>query len=258
MPSEYLICRMPAVNLWLAAHDRPLIIGHRGASAHAPENTLLAFQTAREHGADGVELDVTLCASGEVVVIHDDTVDRTTDGKGRVRDLSLAALRRLDAGQGQRIPTLDEVIAFTADWDPPFLLNIELKPSVALREALAAAVVDAVWRGGCAARTLFSSFDPLMVRRLAQLAPEVPRGILYHHAMPAFLRRVWLALFAPHQFRHPDIGLVTPEEVRRLKAQGKRVNTWTVNAPDQAAYAAGCGVHGIISDSPRAIRPALG
>jgi len=75
--------------------------------------------------------------------------------------------------------------------------------------------------------------------------------------MPAFLRRVWLAPFAPHQSRHPDIGLVTPEEVRRLKAQGKRVNTWTVNAPDQAAYAAACGVHGIISDSPRAIRPAL-
>ena len=245
---------MPVVNLWLAARDRPLIIGHRGASAHAPENTLLAFQTAREHGADGVELDVTLCASGEVVVIHDDTVDRITDGKGRVRDLSLAALRRLDAGQGQRIPTLDEVIAFTADWDPPFLLNIELKPSVALREALAAAVVDAVRRGGCAARTLFSSFDPLMVRRLAQLAPEVPRGILYHHAMPAFLRRVWLAPFAPHQFRHPDIGLVTPEEVRRLKAQGKRVNTWTVNDPAQAAYAAACGVHGIIGDSPPLIQ----
>jgi glycerophosphoryl diester phosphodiesterase len=245
---------MRAVNHWLTARDRPLVIGHRGASAHAPENTLLAFAMARAQGADGVELDVTLCASGEVVVIHDDTVDRTTDGKGRVRDLPLAALRRLDAGQGQRIPTLDEVIAATADADPPFLLNIELKPSVVLRNKLATAVVDAVRREGCAARVLFSSFDPMIVRRLAQLAPEVPRGILYHHAMPALLRWVWLGPLAPHEFCHPDIGLVTPAMVRRLKAQGKRVNTWTVNDPAQAAYAAACGVHGIIGDSPRLIR----
>jgi len=215
---------------------------------------LLAFQMARAQGADGVELDVMLCASGEVVVIHDEAVDRTTDGKGRVRDLPLAALRRLDAGQGQRIPTLEEVIAATADADPPFLLNIELKPSLARRGALAQAVVAVVRAGGCAARALFSSFDPLMVRRLAQLAPEVPRGILYHHAMPALLRRVWLGPLAPHEFCHPDIGLVTPAMVRRLKAQGKRVNTWTVNDPAQAAYAAACGVHGIIGDSPPLIQ----
>jgi len=246
------------MNYWLEHHDRPLIIGHRGASAHAPENTLAAFLLAWAQGADGVELDVTRCATGEVVVIHDDTVDRTTNGVGRVSAMSLAELRALDAGDGQRIPTLDEVIIETAGAPRPFLLNIEVKVTPALRGDLEAAVVAVVRRHGCEARVLFSSFNPLSVRRLAQIAPDVPRGILYHHAMPIYLREVWMAPLMPHQFRHPDIGAITPELVARLKAQGKRVNTWTANHPAEIARAAESGVHGIIGDSPRMIREVLG
>ena len=249
---------MSAMNYWLEHHDRPLIIGHRGASAHAPENTLAAFLLAWTQGADGVELDVTRCATGEVVVIHDDTVDRTTNGTGRVSAMSLAELRGLDAGDGQRIPTLDEVIAETAGAPRPFLLNIEVKDAPALRGDLEAAVVTVVRRHGCEERVLFSSFNPLSVRRLAQLAPDVPRGILYHHAMPIYLREVWMAPLMPHEFRHPDIGAITPEFVAKLKAQGKRVNTWTVNEPADIVRAAESGVHGIIGDSPRTIREVLG
>lgn len=250
---------MPAMNHWFnKPGNRPLIIGHRGASAHAPENTLAAFMLALAQGADGVEMDVTRCATGEVIVIHDDTVDRTTNGKGWVRQMSLAELRKLNAGNGERIPTLDEVILATANAPRPFLLNIEVKSDTAPFDGLERAVVEVVRRHGCEARVLFSSFNPLAVRRLAQLAPDIPRGILYHHAMPVYLREVWIGPLAPYEFRHPDIGLVTPEAVAKLKTQGKRVNTWTVNAPDEIIRAAASGVHGIIGDSPATMRAALG
>lgn len=249
---------MPAMNHWLHQLDRPLIIGHRGASAHAPENTLAAFMLAVAQGADGVELDVMRCATGEVVVIHDDTVDRTTDGTGWVRKMSLAKLRELDAGDGERIPTLDEVIAATAGATRPFLLNIEVKNYATPFDGLEQLVVEVVRRHGCEDRVLFSSFNPLAVRRLAQLAPDIPRGILYHHDMPIHLREVWMAPLVPHEFRHPDISFITPEFVAKLKARGKRVNTWTVNERADIARAAASDVHGIIGDSPLVIREVLG
>jgi glycerophosphoryl diester phosphodiesterase len=98
------------MNHWLESHTRPLIVGHRGASAHAPENTLAAFRLAREQGADAIELDAKRCASGEVVIMHDATLNRTTNGDGNVHEWSLAELHSLDAGKGERIPTLDEVL----------------------------------------------------------------------------------------------------------------------------------------------------
>ncbi len=246
------------MNHWFNQADRPLIIGHRGASAHAPENTLAAFMLAQAQGADGVEFDVMRCATGEVVVIHDDTVNRTTNGEGRVSAMSLAALRKLDAGNGERIPTLNEVIIATAGASCPFLLNIEVKNYATPFDGLEQLVVEVVRRHSCEDRVLFSSFNPLAVRRLAQLAPDIPRGILYHHDMPVHLREVWMAPLVPHEFRHPDIGFITPEFVAKLKAQGKRVNTWTVNERADIARAAASGVHGIIGDSPLAIRETLG
>lgn len=245
------------MNLWLQSHDHPLIIGHRGASAHAPENTLAAFKLAMEQGADGIELDVKRCASGEVVVMHDETVDRTTNGRGAVHQLTLAQLRALDAGQGQPVPTLDEVLELTASSPTPFLVNIEVTNYTTPGDGLERLVVDVVRRHDCADRILFSSFNPLTVRALAQLMPEVPRGILYHHAMPIYIRQVWLAPFTPHEFRHPDFSYVTPDFVQTLKAQGKRVNTWTVNERADIARVAACGVHGIIGDSPHTMREVL-
>ncbi len=249
---------MVVMNHWLERYDRPLIIGHRGASAHAPENTLAAFMLALAQGADGVELDVMRCATGEVVVIHDDAVDRTTNGSGQVRAMSLADLRKLDAGDGQRIPTLDEVIGETAGAQPPCLLNIEVKNYATPLDGLERLVIEVVRRHACEARVLFSSFNPLAVRRLAQIAPDIPRGILYHREMPIYLREVWTAPLVRHEFRHPDISLITPEFVAALKAQGKRVNTWTANARTDIARAAESGVHGIIGDSPRTMREVLG
>jgi glycerophosphoryl diester phosphodiesterase len=248
---------MPAMNLWLETHNRPLLIGHRGASMHAPENTLAAFQLAMAQGADGIELDVKRCAGGEVVVMHDATVDRTTNGKGAVHEMTLAQLRALDAGAGERVPTLDEVIELTATSSAPFLINIEVTNYSTPLDGLEQCVVNVVKRHNCGARILFSSFNPLGVKRLAGLLPDVPRGLLYAGDMPIFLRDVWLAPFAPHEFRHPDADMVTPEYVARLIALGKRINTWTVNTPEEIARVAQCGVQGIIGDSPATMRKVL-
>lgn len=245
------------MNLWLQSRDRPLIIAHRGASAHAPENTLAAFKLAMEQGADGIELDVKRSASGEVVVMHDETVDRTTNGSGAVHQLSLQALRMLDAGQGQPVPTLDEVIELTASSPTPFLVNVEVTNYTTPRDGLERLVVDVVRKHNCAARILFSSFNPLTVHALARLLPEVPRGILYHHAMPIYIRQLWLAPFTPHEFRHPDFSYITPDFVQKLRAQGKRVNTWTVNERADIERVASCGVHGIIGDSPQMMREVI-
>jgi glycerophosphoryl diester phosphodiesterase len=246
------------MNLWLQPQSRPFVIGHRGASAHAPENTLAAFQLAIEQGADGIELDVKRCASGEVVVMHDETVDRTTNGTGKVQDLTLAQLRALDAGNGECVPMLDEVLDLTAHTAWPFLVNIEVTNYTTPKDGLEKLVVDVLRRHNCAGRILFSSFNPLTVRTLAQYMPEVPRGILYHHAMPIYIRQVWMAPFVPHEFRHPDHSYITPEFVRKLKAQGKWVNTWTVNDPHDISRVAQAGVAGIIGDSPKTMREVLG
>jgi glycerophosphoryl diester phosphodiesterase len=244
------------MNLWLEDRGRVFVIGHRGASAHAPENTLAAFALAHEQGADGIELDVDCCASGEPIVIHDDTVDRTTNGSGDVRSMTLEQLRALDAGRGERIPLLDEVLAYVKSQDR-FLVNIEIKGFGFKNVGVENTVAQTVRRHACEERVLFSSFNPLSVRRLSKLIPDVPRAILYDRTMSIFYRKVWFEPFMPHEFRHPDYTMVTRDYVEHLREQGKRVNCWTVNDSDQIKRVCACGVSGIIGDSPKKIIEAL-
>src|SRR4029450_12728715 len=145
------------MNEWLVTRKRPLIIGHRGASAHAPENTLAAFRLARQQGADGIDLDVTRCLSGQIVVIHDDTLNRTTNGDGNVNEWALSELLSLDAGKGERIPTLDEVFETVG---PHLLINVEVKNPTTRNSGVEAAVVEVVRRHNMAGRVLFSCFNP--------------------------------------------------------------------------------------------------
>ncbi|MGH2523785.1 MAG: glycerophosphodiester phosphodiesterase, partial [Anaerolineales bacterium] len=158
----------------------PLILGHRGASAYAPENTLAAFRRSLELGAEGVELDVTLSADGVLVVIHDDTVDRTTDGAGRVNGLTLAQLKKLDAGYparfgdrfaGERIPTLEEVFA---ELDARAIVNVELKEDTSPKRELAEKVVQVIHTRGVGGRALLSSFYYDNLQRAKQLDPALP------------------------------------------------------------------------------------
>jgi len=161
---------------WL---DRPLVLGHRGASAHAPANTVAAFRVADGAGAHGVELDVHLTADGVPVVIHDGSVDATTDGHGRVRDMTLREIQQLDAGShfdaafaGERIPTLAEALAAMGD---RMLVNVELKPQSKGTEDLERAVAKVVYETQMASRVWFSSFKPYSLHQIRRFAWRLSR-----------------------------------------------------------------------------------
>jgi glycerophosphoryl diester phosphodiesterase len=239
---------------WLVPRDRPLIIAHRGASAVAPQNTLAAFRKAMELGADGVELDAQLSADGVVVVIHDFTVDKTTDGTGDVATKTLAELEALDAGArfapqfaGERIPTLAQVFETL---EGKLLVNVELKDFNPRRSALAALVVEVVRKHAMERRVLSSSFNPFALRAVKRLAPEIPAGLLYAPHLAVYLRRAWLAPFVPHEARHPQSSMVTAQTMKWYRTRGLRVNAWTVDEPAEMRRLIALGVDGIITNKP--------
>ncbi len=217
-------------------------IGHRGASGEAPENTLCAIRRALELGVDGVEVDVHVTCDGELVVIHDATVDRTTNGCGPVVGMTLETVRQLNAGKGEKIPTLWEVIEVVAGraW-----LNVELKAKgTALR------VVEAVER---AVRELgvprdaftISSFDD---EELALAAGRgIPIGVLVagrRRGVCRLLRRMKAASL------HLSRRMVTPRRVAFARAMGVRLLVYTVNEPAEMERLAALGVDGIFTDFP--------
>ena len=240
---------------WFVPHVKPLNIGHRGASAAAPQNTLAAFRRALEFGADGVELDVHLSLDGAVVVIHDFTVDKTTDGAGRVSQKTLAQLKALDAGvkfspqfAGERIPTLSEV--FDA-LEGKLLVNVELKaPLHSANTSLVAPVLDVVRKHGMDKRVVFSSFNTRVLGAMKRLAPHIPAGVLYAPDLPAYARYAWLDPFEPHEARHPHFSMVTRLIVRWCHARGLQVNVWTVDDPGEIRRLVEAEVDAIITNKP--------
>lgn len=239
---------------WLTSHH-PLIIGHRGASADAPENTLAAFALAIEQGADGVELDVQLSADGWPVIIHDDTVDRTSNGSGRVSEMTVAELQQLDLGMEQTIPTLDEL--FEA-FGPTLLYNVELKSDGLLRTGLRdtgleAAVAERIEAHHLENRVLVSSFDPFCVRRA--------RRYLSRTTPVAFLResRTWQIAhrLIKAEADHPYHALVDETYMAWARQHNLRVNVWTVDDAAEAQRLVNLGVHGIITNKPAFIRMQL-
>jgi glycerophosphoryl diester phosphodiesterase len=237
-------------------HDwpRPLILAHRGALAHAPENTLSAFELALTQGAHGVELDAKLSADGEVVVIHDVTTDRTTDGKGHVSQLTLAALRELDAGSffsekfvGEKIPTLADV--FDAIGDRAFI-NVELTNYTTPRDGLANKVCELVKRFGLEERVLFSSFLPSNLKRTRSLLPDTPRGLLALGGWLGWWARSFGFNFGDYQALHPHLNDTTPQQIARVHRLKRRIYVYTVNAVEDIRRLINWGVDGIITDDP--------
>jgi glycerophosphoryl diester phosphodiesterase len=241
----------------LPPDPRPLILGHRGASAEAPENTLAAFRLAMAQGADGVELDAWRCATGEVVVIHDPDARRVAGDGLRVAEASLAALRDLDVGawkgarfRGERIPLLAEVLeAF-----PGARINVELKGP---DRRVAAAAAEVIRRAGAAERVIVSSFHARLLRAFRAAAPDVARGLLFERA-PAWplrvaLARAWLRPAA----LHPAADLVTPARAARWRRLGLAVNVWTVDEPAEAARLWALGAGALITNAPAALLAAL-
>ncbi len=220
--------------------------GHRGARGHEPENTVRSVHKALELGADGIEVDVHF-VDGELVVIHDDTLQRTTNGRGRVASKSLAYLRSLDAGCGERIPTLAEI--FTAV-NRRAIINVELKgPHTAA--PVAALIGEYVTRHGWSfADFLVSSFDHARIREAKELCPEIRIG--------ALITRVprGLAKFAENLGAwslHVDKRRVTPKLAADAHRRGLKVFAFTVNEPAEIAGMKTLGVDGVFSDFPERV-----
>lgn len=235
---------------WLNA-TRPLIIGHRGASADAPENTLAAFALALEQNADGIEFDVQLCADGVPVIMHDDTVDRTCDGAGRVADMTLAELQLLTIDGEHPIPTLDDIFELLGRRT---LYNVELKALGLSDGGLSEAVAQRIVAHAVADRVLISSFSPFVVRLARR---HLPASVPVAHLRESRLFRLSHTLVRA-EADHPDHTLVDEELMGWARRRGVRVNTWTVDDPDEARRLARLGVAGIITNRPGVIRAALG
>ncbi len=246
----------------LTSLQQPVIFAHRGSCAYAPENTLASFQLALQHQADAVELDAKLSADGQVVVIHDQTVDRTTNGSGKVNQLPLAALKELDAGAffgpqfaGEKIPTLAEVFESIG---AKLYINIELTNYASPLDGLVDRVCALVQRYGLEDRVMFSSFNPFNLLRAGRLLPGVPRGMLtFEGASGAFLRGL-PGRWAGPQALHPYLDDVTPELVASEHSRGRRVHVWTVNQEPDLRRMLACGVDGLFTDDPPLARKLLG
>lgn len=211
------------------------IYAHRGASAYAPENTLSAFRLAAEMGADGVELDVQMTRDGALVVAHDERLERVSDGKGWLKDHTLAELRALRFNRvmpgcpDARIPTLDEVFRLLGDTG--LGINIELKNSLIPYEGMEEKVLALAKDGFPAERLIISSFSHASILRVKRAAPEMQCGLLYD----ASLVRPWAyALALGAEALHPHFAeVITPGgECAAAHRAGVRVHTWTVNEPE--------------------------
>ncbi len=242
--------------------DRPLVMAHRGARDVAPENTIAAFRAAIDLGADAVEMDIVRCASGEIVLMHDDTVDRTTNGSGRVDSLTLGALRNLDAGSwfdtrfaGEPVPLLDEVLDAIGG---RIRLNIEIKHQRSGAQPMEAELAASLRQRGLIADTIVSSFDPRALGRLKRVAPDIPRGLLYASDMPLPLRHAWPRIWLAPQALHPHLSMVNESYIRRASMAGFRVNVWTVNEQTDIARMASLGVDAIITDHVTLAKSVLG
>lgn len=223
------------------------MVGHRGASGDFPENTLLSFRRALENGADGLEMDVRLSADGVPVVIHDETVDRTTDGSGPVSDLDADQLERLDAGQGEGVPILERVF----DLFPDVPMIVELK-----EVAAAAPTVELVRAKGLQGNVVFGSFerhalDVVSAAGLMRSAGRAEVASLWNPLSSGIdFRRQGVRAFTIPERHRRVLRLVSPRTVERARAQGIPVHVWTVNDPRDARRLRSWGVAGIITNYP--------
>ncbi|MDT0265955.1 glycerophosphodiester phosphodiesterase family protein [Streptomyces sp. DSM 44915] len=220
-----------------------LTVGHRGLMGVEPENTLRSFRRARRAGLDAIELDLRLSRDGALVVLHDARVDRTTDGRGAVAELTLAELRALDAGRGERVPLLAEVVA---EIDGP--LQLEIKDVAAAGEL--AAFVD---RHGLTGRVTVISFHDVALAAFAAALPAVPRGLVTGTSTATAPERAAALGCALVSCALPRLDA---EVVTRCRAAGLPVLAWTVNTEAELARARELGLAGVVTDRPEIVRAA--
>jgi glycerophosphoryl diester phosphodiesterase len=224
--------------------DTIIKVAHRGASGYEPENTLLAFKKAMKLNADMIELDVHACKTGELVVMHDDTVDRTTNGKGRVEDMTLEELKGLELQKGERIPTLEEVLDFT---DRKIKLNIELKAkNIALQ--VRAIIEEHVGENGWSYEDfLISSFHHKELAEMKQVDPEIRIGVLTEVVPPGYLK--FAEEIKAYSVDAP-INRIDGKFVEKAHEMGLKVFVYAANNSGEIEKAKKLNVDYICSDFP--------
>jgi glycerophosphoryl diester phosphodiesterase len=234
-----------------------LVIAHRGASGHAPENTLGAFKKAVAQGATFIETDLQLSRDARFVAIHDATLDRTTNGHGLVHDMTLAELQRLDAGTwfgseyaGERIPTLEDLLVFSKKNDVVFYLELKPGGSWGGEHAL----IGALRESGEIPRAVVISFDASVVLNLRKIEPTLMTGLLYDGQVENPLDKA-VEVGARQLLVRGD--LVTPVLLTEAKKKDLQVVCWTVNHPAHMRLLMAAGVHGIMSDYPDRLMAAV-
>lgn len=228
---------------------RPLVIAHRGASGHRPENTLPAYELAVELGADMIEVDLHRTRDGAVVVTHDEDL-RGLGGAGEIADATLAEVRALDAGGGAQVPTLAELLD---GFGSRIALNLEIKRGTrADYPGIEEVTLAAVEGRGLLGRTLFSSFYDPVLARLRALSARARIGLLISRRFPdqwaVRARRLGAEAL------HPELALVTGELVRAAHGEGLAVHVFTADAPDDLARLVDLGVDGIFTNHPERLR----
>lgn len=232
---------------------------HRGFSGRYPENTMLAFQKALEAGCEGIEFDVHLTKDGKLVIIHDEAIDRTSNRHGLVKDMTYEELCQVDfsyrwAGQVpfQKIPTLEEYFELVKDRN--ILSNIELKTGVYEYPGIEQAVYDLILKYHLMDRVIVSSFNHHSVMRMKQIDSRIPCG---------FLAETWIldaaSYIEDHEVEayHPQFHMLTDEETAAMKLHGRKINTWTVNEPEDIQHMIDLQVDGIIGNYPDRVKKLL-
>lgn len=232
----------------------PLVFGHRGAKAYAPMNTIPSFELAAKQGAHGVELDVHRSKDGYPVIVHNFSVDETTNGSGRVTAMTLSELKALDAGSwfspkfaGVKIPTLDEVFEAVGK---QLFVNVEIKAESAHSDGVEQVVAECIKRHAMQERVLISSFNAPTLVRCRALMSDIPIGYLQEG-------KATLPHDAPYEAFNPHFSLVNQEMVDACRQRNVRINVWTLNEPQRAVELARMGVQGIITDNPDVILKSL-
>lgn len=229
-----------------------LVIAHRGASGYAPENTMPAFEKALEMGAEGIELDVHLTKDGETVVIHDHTIDRTSNGTGMVGQFTLQEIKQLDFGSwfdekfnGTTIPTLKEVLELLKGWEG--LLNIEVKSGPIIYPEIEQKLIALIKQYGFEQKVIFSSFNHYSLCDIKKIDPAMDIGILYMCG----LVEPWIyAEYINAQALHPLFYNIIPELVEGCKKSGIKLNPYTIDDPKDMERIIKAEVDGIITNYP--------
>jgi len=234
-----------------------LAIAHRGASGYAPENTLAAYRRAVAQGVTFIETDLHLTRDAHFIALHDETVERTTNGQGAVHQMTLAELRRLDAGSwfasefmSERIPTLEEILEFAKKNDVVFYL--ELKPNGFWGGEHA--LISALRSANEIARSVVISFDPAILASLRKIEPTLMTGLLYDGSSEKPFEKA-LEIGARQLVARGD--LISPNLLQQAHKQDLQVVCWTVNSPAHMRMLAAAGVDGIMTDYPDRLLTAL-